>query len=167
MSVPFPALWFAGRLWLSCSPYEIYCNLSATPQMSYYSGQQLMAVTHHYVVTQNYSQRTWTFPVFLNPETLDFVPLYSPQMNDANIQILLQIELEMHILCTHILVCHKCHVKASRSWTLRLFKCLLSRCSQTDMLIETFMVEKKISECRTVSSAKRESCKFLLGPQTL
>lgn len=29
------------------------------------------------------------------------------------------------------------------------------------------MVEKKISECRRVSSAKRESCKFLLGPQTL
>lgn len=94
-------------------------------------------------------------------------PTPQMQMNDANIQILLQIELEMHILCTHVLVRHKCRVKASRIWTLRLFKCLLSRCSQTDRLIETFTAEKKISECRRVSSAKRESCKFLLGPQTL
>lgn len=57
-----PSTVVACRLWSSCCPYEIYCNLPlpATPQMSYYSGQQFIVLTHHYVVTQNDSHRTWT-----------------------------------------------------------------------------------------------------------
>jgi len=64
-----------------------YYNLSATPQMSYYSGQQLMALTHHYVVTLNRCQRS--DPAFLIPETLDTVPFHCPtvQINDADIHI--------------------------------------------------------------------------------
>lgn len=88
------------RLWSFCCPYEIYCNLSATPQMSYYSGQQLMTLTHHSVVSQNYSQRTWTFPAFLIPETLVTVPLHLPSSvhtDDAKIHISCKMTIQVYL----------------------------------------------------------------------